>query len=131
VEFGLAGEGGPIRVALRVRPDGFFRQNDRERNISRVRHSDLHPVRCPALGRHSVVESALAPSPLNDPRSQPDIHALVSVKVNDLPAADIEGEPVTVAGFAWSESRDRLEPSFDLSANRHRDCDVVPILRVY
>jgi hypothetical protein len=106
VEFGQASGGEPIRVALRVCPDGFFRQNDRERNISRLGHSDLHPVRGPALGRHSIVESAFAPSPLNDPRGQPDIHALVSVKMNDLPAADIEGEPVTVAGFAWSESRD-------------------------
>lgn len=99
-------EGQPIRVALRVRPEGFFRQSDRERNIAGPGHSNLYPVRCPTLGCHSVVESALEPSQLNDPGGQPDIHPVLPVKMNHLSAADIEGEPVTVAGFAWSEPRD-------------------------
>ena len=118
-----------MRAALRVRPDGFFRQVDGERNISCLGHTDLHPVGCSALGRHSVVESTLAPSPLNDPGGQADIHAFVSVKMDDLPAPDIEREPVTVTRLAWSESRDRCEASFDVSSNRHGPGDVGPILR--
>jgi hypothetical protein len=55
---------------------------------------------------------------------------VVSVKVNDLPTADVKGEPVTVAGLSQSESWDGRETSFDVAANRHPTRDATRILRV-
>lgn len=65
----------------------------------------LHPIRCPALGLRAVLESAFASTPLTDPRGHPDIQALVSEIENDLLAAQIEGEPVPIAGLAESKVR--------------------------
>ena len=120
-----------MRVALGVRPDSLFRQNVRERNVARPGRSYLHPVRCAALGRDSAVESGRAPSRDDDRLGEVDIHALFSVEVNDLPAADVGGGSVTVAGLAGREPRDSPEPPLDLVAHRHRGRAARSVPRTY